>query len=188
MTGQRVFSWVASSRVVKSHLGSSDVVCHCGGTGDRGLFAPQSSCPGSSRRQGSHLPCTSVGLLHSTQPASESGRYLQNSQCAAGRGEQTPTPVNLAAYVDTLGHADAPAACIVLKSSGRGGHSVKEETSRRHREREFQSSRCSQPAISKPLFNHHLFTRHVHENGRHVCSRACRDSKAKMFQDLNLSM
>ena len=60
---QRVFSWVASSRVVKSHLGSPDVVCHCGGTGDRGLFAPQSSCPGSSRRQGSHLPYTSVGLL-----------------------------------------------------------------------------------------------------------------------------
>ena len=27
---QRVFSWVASSRVVKSHLGSPDVVCHCG--------------------------------------------------------------------------------------------------------------------------------------------------------------
>ena len=60
---QRVFSWVASSRVVKSHLGSPDVVCHCGGTGDRGLFAPQSSCPGYSRRQGSHLPYTSVGLL-----------------------------------------------------------------------------------------------------------------------------
>ena len=60
---QRVFSWVARSRVVKSHLGSPDVVCHCGGTGDRGLFAPQSSCPGPSRRQGSHLPYTSVGLL-----------------------------------------------------------------------------------------------------------------------------
>ena len=60
---QRVFSWEASSRVVKSHLGSPDVVCHCGGTGDRGLFAPQSSCPRSSRRQGSHLPYTSVGLL-----------------------------------------------------------------------------------------------------------------------------
>ena len=60
---QRVFSWVASSRVVKSHLGSPDVVCHCRGTGDRGLFAPQSSCPGSSRRQESHLPCTSTGLL-----------------------------------------------------------------------------------------------------------------------------
>ena len=60
---QQVFSWVARSRVVKSHLGGPDVVCHCGGTRDRGLFAPQSSCPGSSRRQGSHLPCTSVGLL-----------------------------------------------------------------------------------------------------------------------------
>ena len=38
--------------VVKSHLGCSDVVCHCGGAGNRGLFAPQSSCPGSSWRQG----------------------------------------------------------------------------------------------------------------------------------------
>ena len=33
------------------------------GTGDRGLFAPQSTCPGSSWRQGSHLPYTSTGLL-----------------------------------------------------------------------------------------------------------------------------
>ena len=54
---------VASLRVVKSHLGSPDVVCHCGCTGDRGLFAPQSTCPGTSRRQVSHLPYTSVGLL-----------------------------------------------------------------------------------------------------------------------------
>ena len=38
------------------------VACHCGGTGDRGLFAPWSSCPGSSWRQGSHLPYTSTGL------------------------------------------------------------------------------------------------------------------------------
>ena len=55
---RRVFSWVASSRVVKSHLGSPDVVCHCGGTVDRA-----SSCPGFSRSQGSNLPYTSVGLL-----------------------------------------------------------------------------------------------------------------------------
>ena len=48
---QLIFSWVASSRGVKSHLGNSDVVCRCGCTGE-GLFAPQSSCPGSSRRQG----------------------------------------------------------------------------------------------------------------------------------------
>ena len=60
---QRVFSWVASLRVVKSHLGSPDVVCHCGGTWDRGLFAPQSTYPGSSWRQGSHMPYTSTGLL-----------------------------------------------------------------------------------------------------------------------------
>ena len=39
------------------------VVRHCGGTGNRGLFAPQFTCPGSSWRQGSHLPYTSTGLL-----------------------------------------------------------------------------------------------------------------------------
>ena len=39
------------------------VACHRGGTGNQGLFAPQSSCPGSSWRQGSHLPFTSTGLL-----------------------------------------------------------------------------------------------------------------------------
>ena len=36
---QRVFLWEASPRAVKSHLGSADVVCHFGGTRDRGLFA-----------------------------------------------------------------------------------------------------------------------------------------------------
>ena len=50
--------------VVMSHVVNSDVVCRCGDRGDRGsLFASQSSCPGSSRRHGSHLPYTSVGLL-----------------------------------------------------------------------------------------------------------------------------
>ena len=39
------------------------VACHCGCTEDQGLFAPQSSCPGSSWRQGSHLLYTSAGLL-----------------------------------------------------------------------------------------------------------------------------
>ena len=38
---QRVFSWVASLLVVKSHLGSPGVVCHCGGMDGRGLRAPQ---------------------------------------------------------------------------------------------------------------------------------------------------
>ena len=49
--------------VVESRLGRPDVVCNWRGTGDPGLFAPHSSCPGSSRSQGSHLPCASVVLL-----------------------------------------------------------------------------------------------------------------------------
>ena len=69
-----------------------------------------------------------------TQPVSESGRYFQNSPCPAGREEQTPTPVKLATYMDTLGHADAPAACNVMKPSGRAGGPVKKETSRREEE------------------------------------------------------
>ena len=67
------------------------------------------------------------------QPVSESGKYLQNSPCPAGRGEQTPTPVKLATYMDTLGHADAPAACIVLEGSGRAGPSVVVNASRREK-------------------------------------------------------
>ena len=80
-----------------SHLGSPEVVCHCGGIGDRVLFAPQSPCPGSSRRKGSHLPYTSVGLLRlqPAHPVGESGKYLQNSMCPIERGEQTPAPVDL---------------------------------------------------------------------------------------------
>ena len=67
------------------------------------------------------------------QPVSESGKNLQNSPCPAGRGEQTPTPVKLATYMDTLGHADAPAACIVLEGSGRAGPSVAVNASRREK-------------------------------------------------------
>ena len=36
---------------------------HCGSIGGRGLFAPQLTCPRSSREQGSHLPYTPTGLL-----------------------------------------------------------------------------------------------------------------------------
>ena len=43
----------ASSLCRRMFPGKCVVACHCGGTGDRGLFAPQSSCPGSSWRQGS---------------------------------------------------------------------------------------------------------------------------------------
>ena len=37
------------------------------------------------------------------QPVSESGKCLQNSQCPAGRGEQTPTPVNFRRTVGDVG-------------------------------------------------------------------------------------
>ena len=59
---QRVFVG-ASSLCRRAYPGWCVVACHCGGTGDRGLFAPQSTCPGSSWKQGSHLPCTSTAPL-----------------------------------------------------------------------------------------------------------------------------
>ena len=85
---------------------------------------------------------------------------MQNSLCPAGRGEQTPTPVDFTTSSDTLGHADAPAACIVLEGSGRAVPSVNEDASRRdeqaHRGRKcdppgstvLDPSRCSRPAVS----------------------------------------
>ena len=57
---QRDFSWVASTLAVESHLGSSDVICHCGGTGGPGPVRA-SALP--LWRQRSHLPHTSVGVL-----------------------------------------------------------------------------------------------------------------------------
>ena len=58
---QPVFSWVSvsSSHSWEARMWSAIP----GAQGDRGLFAPKSSCPGSSRKQGPHLPYTSVGLL-----------------------------------------------------------------------------------------------------------------------------
>ena len=61
---QRVFSWVASL-LSSSHTWEARMWSATGGAQETGgsLFAPQSSCPGSSRRQESHLLYTSVGLL-----------------------------------------------------------------------------------------------------------------------------
>ena len=93
-------------------------------------------------------------------PESESGKYLQNSLCPAGRGEQPPTPVQFAGNMDTLVHGGVPAAHTAMEPSGRAGGSVKKETSNRkghaHRRRKCKlsgstghdSSRCSQPAVS----------------------------------------
>ena len=57
-------SW-GPARVSSSHTWEARMwSAFAGGTDYRSsLFAPQSSCPGSSWRQGSHLPYTSMGLL-----------------------------------------------------------------------------------------------------------------------------
>ena len=71
--------------------GKCVVACHCGGTGDRGLFAPQSTCPGSSWRQGSHLPCTSTSpsvsawLARIPQSAGWTGHSGWTARSTAGR-------------------------------------------------------------------------------------------------------
>ena len=58
---QRVF--VGASSLCRRMFSRLPVVaCHCGGTGDRGLFAPQSSCPrfslGAGVTPAVHLPCS----------------------------------------------------------------------------------------------------------------------------------
>ena len=139
--------------------------CGRGITGDRGLFAPQSSCPGSSRRQGSHLPYTSVGLLRQQPvrclPQANLVRYMQNSLCPAGRGEETHAR-KFTAYLDTLGLADGPAACIVMESSGRAGPAVVVDEAG-GRETDHLNTRSARPLlperISKPVRawrKHHL--------------------------------
>ena len=93
--------------------------------------------------------------------------------------------------MDTLGHSDAPAACIVMEGSGRAGPSVKENAWSRkghaHRGSErkrsqssgLDPSRCSQPVVPtftdvpilfttwfiKLSLGNHPCTKHVHENG-----------------------
>ena len=63
--GPRPVTLSSEGRPLLAVSGWCVVVCHCGGTGDRGLFAPQSTCPGSSWRQESHLPFTSTGCSES---------------------------------------------------------------------------------------------------------------------------
>ena len=63
---------------------------HCGGTGDQGLFAPQSTCPGSSWRQGVspavhlHGPAPSATPHH--HPHSAELAHTRRTQCNRGCG------------------------------------------------------------------------------------------------------
>ena len=111
---QRVFSWVASLRVVKSRLGSSDVVCLCGETGDRG---PVRASVLLSRV----LTEAGVAPLAASpaQPISESGKVLAELAVSRAWGAVTPMPVSIGVLMDTLGHADAPATCIVMQARGK---------------------------------------------------------------------
>ena len=89
---QRVFSLVASL-LSTSHTWESRVWSAVAGAqrGPDSLFAPQSSCPGSSRRQGSHLPYTSVGLLRkpevrrNTYGEKKNGRFCVKPFCGHAR-------------------------------------------------------------------------------------------------------
>ena len=72
-----VFSWVGNSRVVKSHLGSPDVVYHCGGKGP----GPVRGSVLLSRvlTEAGVMTHTSTAATRLARPASESRWYLQNS-------------------------------------------------------------------------------------------------------------
>ena len=90
--------------------------------GDRGLFAPQSSCPGSSRRQGSHLPYTSMGLLLSSQPDATRRRVwkvLAEFAVSSWEWGADTHARKLVTLLDTLEHCGAPAACTVMRPSER---------------------------------------------------------------------
>ena len=85
-----------------------------------------------------HLRGPALLAASPTQPVGESGKVLAELAVSWGRGEQTPMPSVFDVLMDTLGHADAPAACIVVESSRRAGPSVTGNASRRegHAEKE----------------------------------------------------
>ena len=128
--------WAEHAFLALAVSGSSRV-CRCGGTGLGSLFAPQSSCAGSSQRQGSHLPYNSVGLLRQPQvrrnPLASVVRYLQNSLCPGDVASRHPSPQANDVLMATLGRADGTAGCIVMESSRRAGPSRIGNASRRER-------------------------------------------------------
>ena len=93
-----------------------------------------------------HLRGPAPSAASPTHPVSESGKYLQNSPCPAGRGEQTPTPVKLRCswthWVMVVHQQRAP-----KRVQRTGWRPEKKDGSRRkgqaHRGREYQSSRGS---------------------------------------------
>ena len=82
-------------------------------------------------------------------PVSESGRVLAELAVSSWAWGADTHARKICVVVDTLGHADAPAACIVLEGSGRAGPSVKEDACRREEQahHRLDPSRCSQPAV-----------------------------------------
>ena len=142
---------MASPRVVKAHLGSPDVVCHCGGTGDRGLFAPQSSLS----RVLTEAGVTPAVQFRGPAPLAASPAQPVSESVLAGLtvsiwawGADTHARTKLTAYMDTLGHCGATAACTVMGPSGRAGSPVKKETSGREGHGHRQSSRGSVTMLS----------------------------------------
>ena len=71
-------SWGPARCVVACSLGWCVVACHCGCTGDRGLFAPQSTCPRSSwpwacSVSNATSPSVSARLAHSRRTCCNRG-------------------------------------------------------------------------------------------------------------------
>ena len=99
---QRVFSWVASSQC--RHVTPGKPGCGLPKRWHRGL-GPVRASVSLSRvlteagvTPAVHLRGPAPLAASPTHPVSESGKYLQNSLCPAGRGEQTPTPVRFALW------------------------------------------------------------------------------------------
>ena len=84
--------------VVKSHLGNSDVVCRCGGTGDRDVVCSRLSSPVLGPQAGVapavHLLGPDPLAASPTQPEGESGEVLAELAVSRGCGEQTPMPIS----------------------------------------------------------------------------------------------
>ena len=140
---QRVFSWVASL-LSSSHTWEARMWSATAGAQGTGAVCSRLSPPVLGPHGGRGHTCRTPPWACSVSRKSDATsrrslvRYLQNSLCPGDVGSRHPCPQGNDALMDTVGHADAPAACIVMESSGRAGPSVTGNDSRRegHAEKE----------------------------------------------------
>ena len=114
------------------------------GTGACSRLSPPVPGPHGGRGRTCRTPPWACSVSSQSGASRKRVRSCRTRGVHLGVGSRHPRPyVVVGVRMDTLGHSDAPAACIVMEGSGRAGPSVVVNASRRERDAPSQHSLCT---------------------------------------------